>query len=350
MPDLAKIQSIESKMNAGPEPAPESAAAPPPDGGSSGSGSAPATQPGEGAATGAPDDPGGQPRVATIDHAALRAKLKADRERREDRERRKRREAEDATAKKDREEAAAEKAKWTSLGKDKPFMEGLKEAGRDPLQTYKEMQAEALKAGTPEAKMEAMERASDARFAALQKELEAERAERKAEREAAAAERKAAAERAQAHAFEREFDQGMRDPKYETLTDEYTPAQLFGLAQTLSKNPDYFLEQAADHGVGLTIDDGTFTMGDILSVLKATQDRHNARLEEQRRKRTAATQTSPAGPQHPPAATKPTVNGTAARNAGNAMGNQLAATVAAEPAPRKESREERVKRLGARYG
>ena len=181
-------------------------------------------------------------------------------------------------------------------------------------------------------------------------EIEAERAERKAEREAIAAERRAAAERAQHEAFEREFDRGLSDPKYETLTDEYEPEQLFRLAQTFRAKPDFLFEQAIALGVGLTSDDGTFTMGDILSVLKATQDRHNARLEEQRRKRTAATQTSPAGPQHPPAATKPTVNGTAARNAGNAMGNQLAATVAAEPAPRKESREERVKRLGARYG
>ncbi len=348
MPDLAKVTAVESKLSTGAEPAPESPSAPPPDGGSSGAGSAPAD-----AATSTtgvmPGDQAEASPGATIDHAALREKLQRDRAKREERARRKRLEEDGAAAKKAREEAEAEKAKYANLGKGKPFLETIKELGLDPRQTFEQMRDEALKAGTPEAKLEAMDRAWQTRFEAMNKQLEAEKTAREEERKALAAERQRAQEHAQHTAFAADFERTLVAPQFESLTEEYDKPQLFRLVSRLKDDPDFFFEQAADLGVGLTRDDGKFTMSDILSVLKATQDRHFKRLEEQRRKK-AATQTSQASPQQPPTS-KPTVNGTAERNAaGNSLGNQLAATRAADPSPRKESKEERLKRLGERYG
>lgn len=349
MPDLAKIVAIESKMNAEAEPAPDRPAAPPPDGGSSGVDSAPADGH---TAESPPLGSGGRETSpgATIDRNALREKLQRDREKRADRERKKKAEEDAAAAAKDREEAAAEKAKFANLGKGKPFLETIKELGLDPRQTWEAMRDEALKAGTPEARIEALDRAYAAKFEEIAKERAAEKAEREAEKKAIAEERRQAQEQAQHHAFVADFEHGLREPRFESLTEEYEPPQLFRIVNTLRQNPEQLFEQAADLGVGLTHDDGTFTMGDILSVLKATQDRHFARLEEQRRKKTAATQTSQAAPTQAPTS-KPTVNGTAERNAGQSLGNQLVATRAADPAPPpKESREERLRRLGSKYG
>lgn len=346
MPDLAKITALETKY-AEAEPAPDAASAPPPDGGSSEAGSAPAdaSTPGaapEGGTTST--SPG-----ATIDHAALREKLERDRARREDRARRKKLEEDSAAAEQARKEAEEAKSKWTNFGKDKPFLEALKEAGQDPRAVFEAMKDEALKAGTPEAQMEAMNRAWQARFDALEKERAAEKAERETERKELEEQRKQARARAEHQGFLADFEGGIQDAKYESLRDEYEPKQLFGIVQSLKTNPAYLFERAADLGVRLTHEDGTFTMLDILNVMKATQDRHFARLEEQRRKKSAAPQTSQASPQQPPTS-KPTVNGTAERNAGNALGNNLAATRAADPSPRKETKEERLRRLGNKYG
>lgn len=346
MPDLAKITALETKY-AEAEPAPENPAAPPPDGGSSGAGSAPAdaSTPGaapEGGTTST--SPG-----ATIDHGALREKLERDRARRAEKARQKKIEEDSAAAEQARKEAEEAKSKWTNFGKDKPFIEALKEAGQDPRAVFEAMKEEALKAGTPEAKIEALDKAWQARIDALEKARADEKAERDAERKALEEERRLHRARAEHSAFASDFEAGLRDAKYETLTDEYEPRQLFGIVQSLKANPAHLFKQAADMGVRLTHDDGTFTMSDILNVMKATQDRHFARLEEQRRKKNAAPQTSQASPQQPPTS-KPTVNGTAERNAGNALGNNLAATRAADPSPRKETKEERLRRLGSKYG
>jgi hypothetical protein len=346
MPDLAKITALETKY-AEAEPAPENPTAPPPDGGSSGAGSAPADASTPGAAPeggNASTSPG-----ATIDHGALREKLERDRARREEKARRKKIEEDSAAAEQARKEAEDAKSKWTNFGKDKPFIEALKEAGQDPRAVFEAMKEEALKAGTPEAKIEAIEKAWSTRFETLEKTLTAEREARETAEKTADEQRRQARARAEHQGFVTDFEDGLRDAKYETLTDEYEPRQLFGIVQSLKANPAHLFKQAADMGVRLTHDDGTFTMSDILNVMKATQDRHFARLEEQRRKKNAAPQTSQASPQQPPTS-KPTVNGTAERNAGNALGNNLAATRAADPSPRKETKEERLRRLGSKYG
>jgi len=347
MPDLAKITAIETKLNAEAEPAPETNAAPPPDGGSSGADSAPAD--GGASAGGSPPGAGEPSPGAPIDHDKLREKLERDRERREERARRKKLEEDSAAAAKAREEAEAAKAKYANLGKGKPFLETIKELGLDPRQTFEQMREEALKAGTPEAKLEAMERAWQTRLEGIEQALSDERKAREDERKAIAEERKQSQARAAHEAFVTDFRQTIADPRFESLTEEYEPAQLFPLVQSFKANPPSLFEQAKTVGVQLTRDDGRFTMVDILSVLKATQDRHFARLEEQRRKKSAAPQTSQAAPQQAPTS-KPTVNGTAERNAGNSLGNQLAATRAADPSARKESKEERLRRLGAKYG
>lgn len=346
MPDLAKVQALEAKLNAEPQPAPENPAGAPPDGGSSGSGSAPAdgTPAAAPAADAAKTSPG-----APIDHSALRQKLEEDRARRASKARRAQLEADAEAAKKAREEAEAEKAKWSNLGKGKSFLEAIKEAGHDPLKTFELMKDEALKAGTPEARLEAMSRAWEARHEALEKALEAEKSARAEERKAAEEAQKRTRAQAEHQAFVHEFDRTLRDPRYETLTDEYEPAQIFHVATTLSKNPDEFFRQALDLKVNLTSNDGTFTMKDILEVMKATQERHFARLEEQRRKKSAAPQTSPESPQQPPVAKTPTVNGTAERNAGTSLGNQLAAARASDPTRPRRSRQEKLKELERKF-
>lgn len=355
MPDLAKIAAVATKLNLPPEgaePAPENAAAPPD--GASGAGSAPAD--GADGATPNLDEGtgGGKPGTspgAAIDHAALARKLAADRARREEKTRRKRIEDDEAAARKAREEAESERSKWANAGKDRPFLDVIKDAGRDPREVFEAMKDEALKAGTPEAKMEAMDRAWKARIDAMEAKLQASEKAREEERkEREEQQRQIGVERANA-AFVSDFRSSIEDAKFTVLVDEYPPEKLLGIAGALRENPEYFFGQAKDLGVELTDPDGTFNMIDILNVMLKTQQRHQAYQEEQRRKKSAAPQSSPAGPQQPPAATKQTVNGTAERKAGNALGNQLAATRAADPAsPKKETREERLKRLGDKYG
>jgi hypothetical protein len=91
-------------------------------------------------------------------------------------------------------------------------------------------------------------------------------------------------------------------------------------------------------------------MIDILNVCAATQARHRTR-QEQRRQKSAAPHASSVGETQPPAATKPTVNGTAARNAGNTIGNDLAATRATKAETLEGlTHEQRSRRLQQRYG
>lgn len=346
MPDLAKIEAVAAKL-AESEPAPENTGAASPPDGVSEAGSAPAEAGSAGDATAPEATP---PAGASIDHGALRAKLEADRARREEKARRKRLEEEESAIKKAREEAEAEKAKWAGLGKGKTFLETIKELGHDPLKTFEEMKTEALKAGTPEAKLEAMERAWQARVDALETKLTDFQKEREEERQTAEEERKQYESERSHQAFVSDFQRGVGEERFAPLVDEYEPADLFRIVSALKENPPHLFEQAQNLGVELTSADGSFTMIDILNVCLKTQQRHQARLEEQRRKKSAAPQTSPAGPKQPPAATKPTVNGTAERNAETSLGNQLAATRAADASPRKESREQRLARLASKYG
>lgn len=375
MPDLAKIEAVAAKLgpSEGAESASETAAAPPA-GGPSGAGSAPAdggaspTQSGE---TALKDPSPGAPNTAS----EIERKLAADRARRAEKARRRQADEDATAAKKAREEAEqakkdaeAERAKFANLGKGRPFLETIRELGLDPRQTFEAMREEALKAGTPEARFEAMEKAWGARFESMDAALKSEREARENERKEREAERSREQQTNAERGFQHAFEKGISDSRYESLLEEYPAEHLFGIVKTQRDNPEAFLAHARATGVrlqweehaaarmaageDLTDEEPTFTMLDILNVLKATQDRHFARLEEQRRKKQAASQTAPEAPaKKAPVATRPTVNGTAERNAGSSLGNNIAATTAAGEAPKpRASREEKVKRLGEKYG
>lgn len=347
MPDLAKVESIAAKLDdsAGAEPALENATAPPD--GASGAGSAPADAPG---GAGAAEAGATAPAGATIDHAALQRKLADQRAKLEERARRKQIRADEEAAKKAREEADAEKAKWSGIGKEKSFLDTLKAMGKDPLEAFEEMKSEALKAGTPEAKLEAMGRVWEAKHEALAKELKDERDARAAEKQAAAEERQRAEAEAAARSFVSDFRKATEDPKYESLTEEYPPEQLYPFVARMRDDPRGFHAAAKHHAIALTFDDGRYNMTDILNVLKAQQSAHFARIEEQRRKR-AAPQTAPAGGRSPAEATRQTVNGTVVRNAGTSIGNNVASERAADGVTHKgETREQRVARLAQKFG
>src|SRR5688572_5138844 len=154
MPDIAKIAAVSAKLGLaeGAEPAHEDPSASP-DVDTSGAGSAPAAPSVEESAPSVSDDAGDKPREASspgLDHKELAAKLEADRDRRRTKEERKRAKLEREQAEKerqqleaDRKEAAAEKAKWENLGKGKSWLETIKESGRNPLEVFEEMKAEA---------------------------------------------------------------------------------------------------------------------------------------------------------------------------------------------------------------
>lgn len=341
----AKLEAADAAA-AGAEPAPDANAVAPQHGDASGAGSVPADATG---GTGGQSGAGPSPAGATT-HDVLEAKLAADRNRRltkgEKRAARLEREKQQQITAKleaDQKEAAASKEQWKNLGKGKSWLETLKEAGRDPRQVFEEMRTEALKAGTPEARIEAMEKAVLQFQESTEKALKEERDERQREREAAQRERQQAI-------FVDDFRQGIARPEFAPLLDEYEPPQLLRFCEQLRQTPDYLMQEAKKLGVRLTGDDGTFNMIDILSVMKASVDAVIAR-REQRRTQSAAPPSSTAAPTQAPAATKPTVNGTAARTAGNTIGNDLAASRASEAEQLKGmTREQRSKYLQRKYG
>jgi hypothetical protein len=299
---------------------------------------------------GGADDPAiGDPSGADSTHAELEAKLQADRDRRALKRERQRAKEERERAAREREAAEAARKEgethrdtWAKAGKDRPILDILKEAGREPREVFEVMKAEALKAGTPEARIEALDKAWEAKFNALEETLTSERTQRE-EREKQIAEQQAA------HAFASDFQRGMQDDKFAPLLEEYDAPILFQMARTLRDDPPRLFHWAKHLGVSLTHDDGGFTMTDILSVMTAQQAQHQTKREQRRNQQAAPQTPSPPG-QQPASARTHTVNGTAARNAGTTIGNQLAAARAADATPpARETREQRLKRLSEKY-
>jgi hypothetical protein len=349
MPDLAKIEAVATKLE-GAEPASDPTTASP-DGGS-GAGPAPSDSASGGDGSTGPATEGAG--TAAPDTATLQAKLQADRERREAKARRKKIADDEAAAKKAREEAEADRKaaaeKAAKLGKGTPWREHLEALGLKPTEVFREMQQEALKAGTPEAQIEAMGRAFQEQLQALEEKLSASEKSREEERTQREEESKKAANERAAREFQSDFHQATQDERFAPLLDEYPAEKLFRIVDHLKENPAQLFQAADRLGVRLQDDGGSFTMFDIFNVCLAEQTAHRAHAEEmQRRKQSAAPQTSQAGPKQPPSV-KPTVNGTAVKNAG-ALGNQIATDRASEAgAPPRESRADRVKRLGEKYG
>lgn len=226
-----------------------------------------------------------------------------------------------AAAEADRKAAAEERARWERL-KSGSFLEGIKALGKDPRQAFEEMQREAVEAGTPEAQLRAM-RDEFARQLAEQVEPL-----KKTIAELTESEKRARAE-ALEHAFASDFRSNVTDPTYEALLDEYPEERLLAYATAFRDDPAAFRKQAEEVSHRLTDPSGSFTMKDILDVLKAVQTRHYAEVEKRRAARAAATPNKPAPTAAP---SSPTVNGTAERrNAGaTTIGNDLATARAAD--------------------
>lgn len=311
-----------------------SAGAPPPGNASSSesaSGATQATAPskdGAAVASTAPD-------ASTVEHDLLKEKLAKVREERQARRlgesakaHRERAQREADAAKEDRAAAAKERATWEGL-KNGTFMDGVKAMGRDPRVVFAEVQAEALKAGTPEAQI-----------ARMQSEFERQLAEMvtntveplKKTIEELTEERKVHAAEAAHRAFASDFHRHVEDPAYESLRDEYPDDRLLDIADGMRANPRHFYAQAARLRVKLQDPASGFNMRDILQVLKAAQDEHETGKTTRRTARTA-TNPSTAAQQAPTA--NPTVNGTAERrNAGaTTIGNDLASSRASDAGP-----------------
>jgi hypothetical protein len=266
-------------------------------------------------------------------------KLKAAREKRQAQRLEEKARAERKAAAADRKAAEAERAALADGRKD--FRKFFEANGMDARQAYEEMTKQALEAGTPEAEqrrqLEALQKHFEDKFTPVQRELEALR-----EREA-----KWAAQ-SHEHAMVSNYQQAAVDPAYTDLRAEYDDATLMEYVRHYDRNPSELVQHADTYGVRLTDPANGFTMREILDVLKSAQDAHE-RAKQARRAAIA-----PTGPQ----SAQPSVNGTAPRrNAGTAVGNDLAAQRASTKAeapglsPKERMRQraaEEIRRHGGR--
>jgi hypothetical protein len=278
------------------------------------------------------------------DETELRAKLERDRERREAKAAiRKAKQEAEARAKLEK-ELAEERAKREAW-KKKPWKERLLEEGGDPRQIFQEMRDEALKADTPEAKIDALEKAYQARLDAIEAEV-------RAEREARTSQEKAIAQERQERAFERDFEHAMKLEGVQPLLEEYEPEDLLPIVRTLRDDPETLFAHAerlgVDLGFDLTDPSASYNILHIFQVLRAQHD--EAVAKRQRLRKSAEPQASQPG-QQPAEAKKPTVNGTEAKNAGTTLSNDLAASSAGAPPDHSgESHKDRLRRLAEMFG
>lgn len=321
-----KVASLVQAAAAGSAPSPEApAGAPPPTGVASGAGSASADEAnlqgtGDAASPEATTDD-----VTKTEHELLREKLRETRERvqarglgRKAREQAQRAAALAQQAQADRDQAAADRARWADLGKSGNIIDTLKETGRDPAEVFKQMQAEALRAGTPEAQIEALAKRFESELSEVKKENQALRKERErdeAKRQSDAFESKFAAD----------FKRVVADDAYGELRDEYGDDRLLQLVSGFRDAPEEVkVAEAKRVGVRLTSPERGLTMKEILSVLKAIQGEHDSGKATRRAARTAA---NPSQSDQQPDTEKPTVNGTAERRNADkttTIGNDLA--------------------------
>jgi hypothetical protein len=211
-------------------------------------------------------------------------------------------------AAKERETAAAEREKWERIGRDGSYLDTLKELGRDPRAEWEKMNREAIEASTPEAQAKRDREA-------LRRELSDEIHPLKEEIAKLRAEREELSKQAEAHRLQTSFTSTLGAPEFKDLRIEYGDEQLLDHIRALIKAPEVLYETAKKRNVQLTDPEKGFTMQEILRVLAAEQAAHNAG------KQTRAAAMSPPEPQ----SGQPTVNGTAPRrNAGTAVGNDLA--------------------------
>jgi hypothetical protein len=277
-------------------------------------------------------------------HAILEEKLRYHRERAakaraEARER-------DMATRLEQERKALEEEKATYEGlKRGSFKEVLQKLGRDPSKTFEEMQREAIEASTPEGKLRR-------ELEALKQEVVSNVEPLKQQVQALIEERKALQEQIREQRYVAEVSTSMKEvlaaPEFEDLRVEYPEEVLLDHVRYYDKHPQELIAHARTFKVPLTAPSKGFTMHELLSVLSAAQAAHNAEVA---RRRGALRPAEPSNPANP------TVNGTTAatRNAGNAIGNELAAGRAASkpddshlPVAERIRRrqEEEIRRLG----
>ncbi len=252
------------------------------------------------------------PNEAKLRHQLLEEKLAAAREERQRvRAEMDRAKAAADAAEADRKAAAEERAKYDNLKKG-TFLETIKALGHDPRETFEQMKAEAIESGTPEAQIRKMEERFAAQVASYEKKLADTIAPLQETIDRLTKEKAEAAEQATEAQFAADFQAHL--PQYEGLRSEYDDEALFGIVRGLKNDPSRLYAHA--QSLGLTLPANGFNMIHILDVLKATQERHE-RIKRER-------QAKAAPPPAAPAAAK-TVNGTTdKRNAGSALGNDLA--------------------------
>lgn len=290
----------------------------------------------EGAAPAIEESPETKARAARL--ALYEEKLVASREKRQAQRVVEKAKAERKAAAAERKAASEEKAKYDGL-KTGSFKETLTALGRDPRQTFEELQREAIEANTPEgiARKEAAK--VQAQLDELKAEREAERAERETEKAAfAAREAEIAAHAHQAHIASK-FQEAASDPAFADLRIEYPDETLLDHARYYDKHPAELHQHAKSFGVRLTAPEKGFTMHELLHVLSAAQAAHNAAKQA----RLAAR--SPAEAQ---LGKPPTVNGTAERRNAGTVTNDLASQRASTgPAVSGSARERMKQRIEA---
>lgn len=346
---MSRIQEVIARVEAaGAEPSDEAAGeASQTDGAASAEGSASAdvaTQEAAGAPTESSASTSPEAPTTAPDEGDLRAKLERDRERREAKQA-KRRLADEESARKRLEQQLKERDERDAARKTKPWLERIKEDGEDPRKVFEEFKAEAIKAGTPEAQLEAFTKAYEAKLAKVEAKL-AESEKAREQREQAIA--KAEADRA----FQGDFHRALKIPDFAPLLEEYPdPDDIYPLVKHFGEHPDQLFAQAdrlgVDLGLDLTDPDVEFNMLHIFQVLRAQQDAHNAKKQ----RLTKRAEPPPSQPAQPAEAKKPTVNGAEARKAGTTIGNDLAASSGgAPPDASHEDHKSRLKRLIDKYG
>ncbi len=263
-------------------------------------------------ATDTPDQIAAKERAARV--ALFEEKLRHAREKRQGQKLAEKAAADRRAAKAEREAAAAERAKYDGL-KTGSFKDTLTALGRDPRKTFEELQREAIEASTPEAQARREKEEAQRDREALKRELEDKLSPLQQELEQLRAERAEWAARSHQTNLVSSFRRAVADPAFTDLRIEYPEEALLDHAQHYDKNPDQFRAAASRFGVRLTAPEKGFTMHELLQVLAAAQAEHNAGVQARR---------SAQSPVEPSAA-PPTVNGTAPRrNAGTAIGNDLA--------------------------
>lgn len=225
--------------------------------------------------------------------------------------------------------AQTERARLEKIGKG-PFAGVLKELGRDPLQTFREMEAEAADINTPEGALRRLKSQTDETIAELNRKIDTLAKDRERDQEELKTERKTSAERELISRFETDFGRIIHDPAWRSLRVAYDDDVILAYAHTYRRDPSSLHAAAKLHKVRLTDPSRGFTMHEILTVLNAAQEDYEAK-----RKSREARLAGQSGDH----ADRSTVNGSTAPESRSTIGSDLASTRASGERRRLSRRE-----------